>query len=91
MPPAAPGDAKGRAPEKPKTGEAPKRPEQIAKRSGRALELEPEPDDDSRAKKKGAKPAKSPVKIGDEKRERTKLTINNAFDEAQRVRSLASL
>src|SRR5262249_7914024 len=43
------------------------------------------------AKKKGAKPAKSPVKIGDDKRERIKLTINNAFDEAQRERSLASL
>jgi translation initiation factor IF-2 len=71
--------------------EAPKRVDQIAKRSGRALELEPEVEEDSRAKKKGAKPAKSPVKIGDEKRERIKLTINNAFDEAQRERSLASL
>ena len=44
-----------------------------------------------RAKKKGAKPPKSPVKTGDERRERIKLTINNAFDEAQRERSLASL
>jgi translation initiation factor IF-2 len=90
-PPPAAVDAKARTPEKAKTGEAPKRAEQIAKRSGRALELEPEIDDDARAKKKGAKAAKSPVKLGDERRERTKLTINNAFDEAQRERSLASL
>jgi translation initiation factor IF-2 len=84
-------EAKGRPGEKAKVGEAPKRVEQIAKRSGRALELEPEAEEDSRTKKKGAKPAKSPVKIGEEKRERIKLTINNAFDEAQRERSLASL
>jgi translation initiation factor IF-2 len=49
-------------------------------------EIEPEVEDDSRAKKKGAKPPKSPVKVGEEKRERIKLTINNAFDEAQRER-----
>jgi len=84
-------DGKARTDEKGKVAEAPKRVEQIAKRSGRALELEPEVEEDSRVKKKGAKPAKSPVKIGDEKRERIKLTINNAFDEAQRERSLASL
>ena len=80
--------------EKAKIGETAKRPEpgaQIAKRSGRALELETEAEEDTRAKKKGAKAVKTPVKIGDEKRERTKLTINNAFDEAQRERSLASL
>jgi translation initiation factor IF-2 len=90
-PPQPPTEAKGRGPEKAKVAEAPKRVEQIAKRSGRALEIEPEVEDDSRAKKKGAKPPKSPVKVGDEKRERIKLTINNAFDEAQRERSLASL
>src|SRR5262245_34669001 len=83
-------EAKERPGEKATVAEAPKRIE-IAKRSGRALELEPEVEEDTRAKKKGAKPAKSPVKIGDERRERTKLTINNAFDEAQRERSLASL
>jgi len=88
QPPAA---EKPRAPEKAKPGEAPKRPEQVAKRGPRALELEPEVEEDTRAKKKGAKPPKSPVKIGDERRERIKLTINNAFDEAQRERSLASL
>jgi translation initiation factor IF-2 len=91
VPARLPGDDKvARAPEKSK-GEAPRRVEQIAKRSGRALELEPEVEEDSRAKKKGAKAPKSPVKVGDEKRERIKLTINNAFDEAQRERSLASL
>src|SRR4051794_22264656 len=84
-------EAKARPGEKPKVVEPAKRVEQIAKRSGRALELEPEVEEDARNKKKGAKPAKSPVKIGDEKRERIKLTINNAFDEAQRERSLASL
>jgi translation initiation factor IF-2 len=35
--------------------------------------------------------SKSPVKAADDRRERIKLTINNAFDEAQRERSLASL
>src|SRR5262249_29039652 len=87
----APVEAKERPGEKVKAPEAPKRVEQIAKRGPRALELEPEAEEDTRAKKKGAKPAKSPVKIGDERRERIKLTINNAFDEAQRERSLASL
>jgi translation initiation factor IF-2 len=53
-------EAKARPAEK-KGYEAPKRVEQIAKRSGRALEIEPEVEDDSRAKKKGAKPPKSPV------------------------------
>ena len=84
-------EAKPRQPEKAKTGEAPRRPEQIAKRGPRALEVEAEAEEESRAKKKGAKPPKSPVKTGDERRERIKLTINNAFDEAQRERSLASL
>src|SRR5215831_5006475 len=87
----APIEAKERPGEKVKVPEAPKRVEQVAKRGARALELEPEAEEDTRAKKKGAKPAKSPVKIGDERRERIKLTINNAFDEAQRERSLASL
>lgn len=48
-------------------------------------------EDDGRGKKKGAKVAKSPARVGEERRERGKLTINNAFDEAQRQRSLASL
>ena len=53
-------EAKARPGEK-KGYEAPKRVEQIAKRSGRALpRLEPEDEDDARNKKKGAKPAKSP-------------------------------
>ena len=44
-----------------------------------------------RGKKKGAKAPRSVLKTGEERRERIKLTINNAFDEAQRERSLASL
>ncbi|MDX2202048.1 MAG: translation initiation factor IF-2 [Hyphomicrobiaceae bacterium] len=58
----------------------------------RAVEAEAE-EEESRAKKKGGVKGavKSPVKAGEERRERTKLTINNAFDEAQRERSLASL
>ena len=63
----------------------------MPKRTGRGVEVEPEPEEDARAKKKGAKAPRSPVKTGDERRERIKLTINNAFDEAQRERSLASL
>jgi translation initiation factor IF-2 len=66
--------------------------EPALKRSGRAVVLEPgDGDDDGRGKKKGTKAPRSPVKITDERRERVKLTINNAFDEQQRERSLASL
>jgi translation initiation factor IF-2 len=58
----------------------------------RKLDAEPaDTEDDIRGKKKGAKVAKSPARVGEERRERGKLTINNAFDEAQRQRSLASL
>jgi translation initiation factor IF-2 len=59
----------------------------------RKLDVEPaETEDDARGKKKGAKVARAPVgRVGEERRERGKLTINNAFDEAQRQRSLASL
>jgi translation initiation factor IF-2 len=65
-----------------------RRTEPVGKRK---LDLEPDGDDDARGgKKKGAKPVKSPARVG-EARERGKLTINNAFDEAQRQRSLASL
>src|SRR5262245_17331136 len=67
-----------------------RRPE-IVKRPARSLEVEPDTEEESRAKKTGAKPAKSPTKGAEERRERIKLTINNAFDEAQRERSLASL
>jgi translation initiation factor IF-2 len=74
-----------------KPGEALRRPEIVNKRPTRSLEVEPEGEEDTRAKKKGAKPAKSPTKGAEERRERIKLTINNAFDEAQRERSLASL
>jgi translation initiation factor IF-2 len=82
-----------RSAEKPaaKLGDAIRRPEIVGKRPARSLEVEPDSEEDTRAKKKGAKPAKSPIKSGEERRERIKLTINNAFDEAQRERSLASL
>jgi translation initiation factor IF-2 len=93
-PPAAPpaaAEVTARAPEKGKTAEPSRRVEQAKQRGGRAIEIEPETEDDSRAKKKGAKAPKTPVKTGEERRERIKLTINNAFDEAQRERSLASL
>jgi len=75
-----------------RTAEVVRRAEpQIAKRGARVLEVEAEAEEESRAKKKGAKPPKTPVKASDDRRERIKLTINNAFDEAQRERSLASL
>jgi translation initiation factor IF-2 len=92
-PVAQPQPPKAEAPlaEKAKTAEAPRRVGEQPVKRGRALEVEPETEDDSRAKKKGAKAPKTPVKTGEERRERTKLTINNAFDEAQRERSLASL
>jgi translation initiation factor IF-2 len=82
---------------KARPGDAPKaKPTETARRAevgkrGRGLEVEPEPDEDQRAKKKGAKAPRSVLKTGEERRERIKLTINNAFDEAQRERSLASL
>ncbi len=72
--------------DKPKTEV--RRTEPVSKRK---LDIEPgDGDDEGRGKKKGAKPVKSPARVG-EARERGKLTINNAFDEAQRQRSLASL
>jgi translation initiation factor IF-2 len=100
--PPAPTDAVGqpaqelkppaRTPEKvAKVGDAIRRPEIVNKRPTRSLEVEPDTEEDTRTKKKGAKPAKSPIKGAEERRERIKLTINNAFDEAQRERSLASL
>ncbi|WP_072394701.1 translation initiation factor IF-2 [Hyphomicrobium sp. CS1GBMeth3] len=50
-------------------------------------------DEESRAIKRGGKLVRVPVKAPttDTKRERGKLTINNALDEQQRERSLASL
>jgi translation initiation factor IF-2 len=73
--------------DKPKTDV--RRSETVAKRK---LDIEPaEAEEEARGKKKGAKVAKAPARVGEERRERGKLTINNAFDEAQRQRSLASL
>ncbi len=70
---------------KPESAEAPKR----AVKSGALAEIAEE--EEGRAKKKGGKIARTPVKGADEARVRGKLTITNAFDERQRERSLASL
>ena len=64
-----------------------------AKRTGRAVAVETPDEEESRGPQKGRnKPGtRTPVVKADERRERVKLTINNAFDEKQRERSLASL
>jgi translation initiation factor IF-2 len=65
----------------------------VAKRTGRAAAVEVSDEEESRGPQKGRnKPGtRTPVVKADERRERVKLTINNAFDEKQRERSLASL
>ena len=66
-------------------GEAPKR-------TGRAVAVEANEEEEGRGGIKKGKPGtRTPQPKVDEKRERVKLTINNAFDEKQRERSLASL
>ena len=83
------------SPKPPAAVEAPK-PQTVdntrrAQRSGSAAELGD--DDVGRGKKRGAAkgaPVRATVK-GPELKERGKLTINNAFNEQQRERSLASL
>ncbi|MES0384543.1 MAG: translation initiation factor IF-2 [Hyphomicrobium sp.] len=65
------------------------------KRTSRAAVAVTRDEDESRGSPRGRKagprtPAVKTVKT-DERRERVKLTINNAFDEKQRERSLASL
>ncbi|WP_333795051.1 translation initiation factor IF-2 associated domain-containing protein, partial [Hyphomicrobium sp.] len=58
----------------------------------RPAATEPRDEEDARAGKRGSKVVRTPVKVGGEdRRERGKLTINNALDEQQRERSLASL
>ena len=86
-------EAEARDAEKGKTAEALRRRRRAGARAAPvgSRARAPRDEDDARGKKKGAKPAKSPVKAAEERRERIKLTINNAFDEAQRERSLASL
>jgi len=65
---------------------------EAAKRTGRAQINAPEDEEGvGPAGTKRGKPVRAPVKAVDERRERVKLTINNAFDEKQRERSLASL
>ncbi len=65
--------------------EAPKR----SLKPGALAEIAEE--EESRAKKKGGKVVRTPIKGADDTRVRGKLTITNAFDERQRERSLASL
>ncbi len=81
-------------PERPKPAETAKKPEAEApKRAAKpgALAAEIADEEESRAKKKGGKLVRTPIKGADESRVRGKLTITNAFDERQRERSLASL
>ena len=72
--------------------EAIKRSDAAARRPGGRPANEVEDDDVRMVKKGGIKiMIKAPVKAPEEKKERVRLTINNAFDEQQRERSLASL
>jgi translation initiation factor IF-2 len=71
--------------EKKPEAEAPKR----ALKSTALAEIADE--EEGRAKKKGGKLTRAPIKGAEETRVRGKLTITNAFDERQRERSLASL
>ena len=64
---------------------------ELPKRQPRLATPQPATDDDDRGSKRGGKLSRPTAKTGDERRERVKLTINNAFDEKQRERSLASL
>ncbi len=67
----------------------PEAPKRTLKGPAALAELAEE--EDNRAKKKGGKVVRAPVKGADDGRVRGKLTITNAFDEHQRERSLASL
>ena len=79
-------------PERPKPVEAPKKAEPEApKRAVKDEDLADLDEEEVRAKKKGGKLARAPIKGAEETRLRGKLTITNAFDERQRERSLASL
>ena len=62
-------------------------------RVARPVAVEATEDDDNRgAVKRGGKVVRQPEKkVADDRRERVKLTINNAFDEQQRERSLSAL
>ena len=78
-----------RAKPEPESASAPKR----AARSA-AVAATTRDEDDGRGAPKGGRNkagARTPTVKADERRERVKLTINNAFDEKQRERSLASL
>ena len=77
-------------PAAPATTDSAAKKAELARRARPLTETE---DDDVQVKKKGGIKilVKAPTKAPDEKKERVKLTINNAFDEHQRERSLASL
>ena len=65
----------------------------VRPRVARPVAVEATEDDDNRgAVKRGGKVVRQPEKkVADDRRERVKLTINNAFDEQQRERSLSAL
>ncbi len=72
--------------------EALKRAADTARRPGGRPTNEVEDDDVRMVKKGGIKiMVKAPAKASDDRKERVRLTINNAFDEQNRERSLASL
>ena len=96
--PAADAEARRTPPRRPRCAARRRQPREteIAKRGEPVGKLERrgrgrDDEDDRAPRRRAPSRAKSPVKLGDERRERVKLTINNAFDEAQRERSLASL
>ncbi len=73
-----------------KNAEAPETPQ--SRRGPRGAAAARVDEDEGRAGPRGRKPGtRAPAVRADERRERVKLTINNAFDEKQRERSLASL
>ena len=81
-----------RAPPKPEPASEALEPPKRAPRPATGAPVEATEDDDARGVKRGGgKVARPATKVADERRERIKLTINNAFDEKQRERSLASL
>ncbi len=82
----------GRPPAPPEPGELTKNREARTETRNRPAAVPVTEDDDVRMIKKGGKLVRQAVKTTpEEKRERVKLTINNAFDQEQRERSLASL
>ena len=93
-----PGDARGPVPGpggRPPIDGGPIRrtPDALRARTGRDRDSSGAPEDEVRVVKKGGIKifVKAPEKAPEEKKERGKLTINNALNDSQRERSLASL